>query len=87
MFQFERVIGRFVTSLISDLVIGLARVLYAASREEAIALDSEEALAQWCAKDPLRSDLRLFLLIAQGLGLEDLSRGPDLTLSFGGCRH
>ena len=31
----------------------------------------------------MRGDLRLFLSIAQDLGLKDLGRGPDLTLSYG----
>jgi uptake hydrogenase large subunit len=61
----------------------LERVLYAAPLEEVIALDSEAALAQWCARDPQRGDLRLFLSIAQDLGLETLGRGPNLTLSYG----
>ncbi|MBK1682031.1 nickel-dependent hydrogenase large subunit [Rhodoferax fermentans] len=61
----------------------LERVLYAAPLEEVVALDSEAALAQWCIREPLRGDLRLFLAIAQDLGLENLGRGPDLTLSYG----
>ena len=61
----------------------LERVLYAAPLEDVLALDSEQALAQWHARDPMRGDLRLFLSIAQDLGLEALGRGPDLTLSYG----
>jgi hydrogenase large subunit len=62
----------------------LERVLYAAPLEEVLALDSEAALANWCAKDPQRGDLRLFLAIAQDLDLQALGRGPDLTMSYGG---
>jgi hydrogenase large subunit len=61
----------------------LERVLYAAPLEDVLALDSEQALAQWHARDPMRGDLRLFLSIAQDLGLEAWGRGPDLTLSYG----
>ncbi|HEY8905291.1 MAG TPA: nickel-dependent hydrogenase large subunit, partial [Rhodoferax sp.] len=61
----------------------LERVLYAAPLEEVLAFDNEQALEQWHARDPLRGDLRLFLSIAQDLGLKDLGRGPDLTLSYG----
>lgn len=61
----------------------LERVLYAAPLEEVLALDNEQALERWHARDPLRGDLRLFLSIAQDLGLKDLGRGPDLTLSYG----
>ncbi len=61
----------------------LERVLYAAPLEEVVALSSEEALTQWHASNPLVGDLRLFLSIAQDLGLEHLGRGPDLTLSYG----
>ncbi len=61
----------------------LERVLYAAPLEQVLALDSEAALARWLALDPLRGDLRLFLSIARDLALQDLGRGPDLTLSYG----
>jgi hydrogenase large subunit len=61
----------------------LERVLYGTPLEEVLALDSEAALAQWAERASQRSDLGLFLAIAQDLGLERLGRGPDLTLSFG----
>jgi hydrogenase large subunit len=62
----------------------LERVLYAAALEEVVALDSEKALEQWCTRDPLKGDLRLFLAIANDLELENSGRGPALTLSYGG---
>jgi hydrogenase large subunit len=68
---------------VSEMRSFLERVLYAAPLEDVLALDSEQALAQWHARDPMRGDLRLFLSIAQDLGLEALGRGPDLTLSYG----
>ena len=68
---------------VSEMRSFLERVLYAAPLEDVLALDSEQALAQWHARDPMRGDLRLFLSIAQDLGLEAWGRGPDLTLSYG----
>jgi hydrogenase large subunit len=61
----------------------LERVLYAAPLEEVVALQSEAALEQWCARDPAQGDLRLFLTIAKDLGLAASGRGPDLTMSYG----
>ncbi|MDR3369184.1 nickel-dependent hydrogenase large subunit [Rhodoferax sp.] len=72
-----------LASRVAEMRSFLERVLYAAPLEEVLALDSEQALEQWHARDPLRGDLRLFLSIAQDLGLKDLGRGPDLTLSYG----
>ena len=61
----------------------LERVLYGAELETLAALDSEEALARWLARDPQRGDLRLFLSIAHDLQLETLGPGPALTMSYG----
>ena len=61
----------------------LERVLFDSALEEMLALQDEAQLAQWLQRDPLRGDLRLFLSIAQDLGLDSLGRGPGLTMSYG----
>ena len=61
----------------------LERVLFAAPLEEVLALETPNQLSDWLARDPQRGDLRLFLTIANDLGLQTLGRGPDLTLSYG----
>ena len=62
----------------------LERVLYGAGLEEVVAWRGADDLAAWRERDPDAGDLRLFLRIADDLGLAALGRGPDLTLSYGG---
>lgn len=61
----------------------LERVLWGAPLEEVLALPDQAALVDWCQRDPDRGDLRLFLSIANDLGLHRLGLGPALTLSYG----
>jgi len=61
----------------------LERELFAAPLAQVAAWRSEAELLAWWASDPTRGDLRLWLTIAQDLGLATLGRGPGRTLSFG----
>lgn len=47
------------------------------------ALDSEAALWDWHARDPLGSDLRFFLTLVQDRSLQALGPGPGRYLSYG----
>lgn len=62
------------------------QMLFAAPLEAIAALDSQAALRAWLAEDPQRGDLRLFLTIADDLGLDRLGVGPGLTISYGAFR-
>lgn len=57
--------------------------VFGAPLEEVAALDSAAALDAWRAREPERGDLRLFLRIADELGLERLGPGPGRYLSHG----
>lgn len=61
----------------------LESTLFAAPLEEVAALDDEAALRGWQARDPLAGDLRMFLAIADDLGLATLGQGPGRYLSHG----
>jgi Ni,Fe-hydrogenase I large subunit len=61
----------------------LESTLFGARLEEVGAIGDEAALAEWCARDPRRGDLRLFLEIARDVGLDALGAGPGRYLSYG----
>lgn len=62
----------------------LERTLFAAPLERIAALDSEAALRAWQAEAaPDHGDFRLFLTLAQDIGLDALGAGPGLYLSYG----
>jgi len=61
----------------------LERHTFAAPLEQVSALADEAALQAWHAEDPARGDLRLFLTVAAGVGLDRLGRGPGRYLSHG----
>lgn len=61
----------------------LERSLYGAPLEEVTSIDSEAALWDWHARDPLRGDLRFFLSVVQDASLAALGRGPGRYLSYG----
>lgn len=61
----------------------LERQLFAAPLEFIAGLDSESALEQWHAQDPLGGDLRFFLTLARDLQLDSLGMGPGIYLSYG----
>ncbi|WP_326542922.1 nickel-dependent hydrogenase large subunit [Pseudorhodoferax sp.] len=61
----------------------LERHTFGAPLEEVAALPDEAALQAWHAADPGRGDLRLFLTVAAGTGLDRLGRGPGRYLTHG----
>jgi hydrogenase large subunit len=70
-------------TLVAEFRAFLERSLFAAPLEEVAALDGAAALERWHARDPHAGDLRLFLTIADDLGLARLGRGPGRYLSYG----
>ena len=76
---------------ILNVLAGLRRFLethlFGDTLEHIIALQSAAELEQWgTADDPARSDLRMFLHIAQQLQLEKLGRASDTFMSYGAYR-
>jgi len=61
----------------------LESTLFGARLEEVAAIADEAELARWCAREPRRGDLRLFLEIARDAGLDTLGLGPGRYLSYG----
>ena len=61
----------------------LERQLIGDGLEAFAALESDDALWEWHARDPLGSDLRFFLTLVQDLSLRDLGSGPGRYLSYG----
>lgn len=61
----------------------LERQLYGAPLEAVAALDSEAAMWDWHAQDPLAGDLRFFLTLVRDLQLDALGAGPGRYLSYG----
>ena len=70
-------------ALVRELRAFLEETLFASPLEAVASIDSAAALARWHSSDPLRGDLRLFLTIADDLGLDALGRGPGRYLSYG----
>lgn len=56
---------------------------YASALEDIAALDGRAALDAWRARAPGAGDLRAFLELVDGLGLDRLGPGPGRYLSFG----
>ena len=69
--------------LVGEFRAFLEEALFAAPLEAVAALDSGEALTRWRASAPRAGDLRLFLDVADDLGLAGLGRGPGRYLSYG----
>ena len=61
----------------------LERQLFAAPLEAVAALETEAALRDWHAQDPLGGDLRFFLTLVRDLQLDSLGPGPGRYLSYG----
>ncbi|TGD74337.1 HupV protein [Mangrovimicrobium sediminis] len=62
----------------------LERCLFGDALENIVALDSAQALEDWCAhRAPVHSDFRHFLHIAEQLQLQNLGRAQDRFMSYG----
>jgi Ni,Fe-hydrogenase I large subunit len=70
-------------SRVRELRAFLERHTFSAPLEAVAALADEAALRAWQAEDPAGGDLRLFLTVADDLGLWGLGAGPGRYLSYG----
>jgi len=68
---------------VRELRAFLERHTFDAPLEAVAALADEAALRAWLAEDPAGGDLRLFLTVADDLGLLALGTGPGRYLSYG----
>ncbi len=64
----------------------LEATLFGDELEAVAALGSQAELDAWHAHSPTRGDLRLFLTVAEDLGLAALGHGPGRYLSYGAYR-
>jgi len=72
-----------LATLVREFRVFLESTLFGAPLEEVSSLDSAVALERWHARGPMAGDLRLFLTVADDLGLARLGRGPGRYLSYG----
>ncbi len=70
-------------AILAEFRAYLERALFGDALEAVLDLDGETALAAWRAKSG-GGDFRLFLDIADDLGLATLGQGPDQFLTYGG---
>ncbi len=62
----------------------LEQTLFGDSLDSILAIDSEQALWDWChERAPMQGDLAMFLHVADELGMHELGRANDRFMSYG----